>query len=44
MLERSSMFEGVSVRRFGQQHVSPTTNTEYAFAALTVLKTRSWGR
>ena len=41
MLKRSSMVERVSVRRFGQQRVSPITNTEYAFAALTVLKTRS---
>ena len=34
MLERSSMVECVSVRLFGQQHVSPMTNTEYAFSAL----------
>ncbi len=30
-----------SVWRLGQRTVSPITNTEYAFAALTVLKTRS---
>ncbi len=30
-----------SVWHFGQRTVSPITNTEYAFAALTVLKTRS---
>ncbi len=30
-----------SVWRFDQRTVSPITNTEYAFAALTVLKTRS---
>ena len=44
MLKRSSTLECVSVRHFGQQLVSPITNTEYAFAALTVLKTRSLGR
>ena len=32
MLERSGMFECGSVRHFGQQHVSPIINTEYAFA------------
>ena len=30
MLKRSSTFECVSVRHFGQQRVSPITNTEYA--------------
>jgi len=44
MLKFSSTDECVSVRHFGQQRVSPITNTEYALAALTVLKTRSSGR
>lgn len=44
MLKTFSTFEFVSARCFGQQPVSPITNTEYAIAALTVLKTRSLGR
>jgi len=44
MLKCSCTVEFVSVRRFGQQLVCPITNTEYSFAVLTVLKTRSSGR